>query len=527
MKSTILLIIIVIVSTIFIITGCYYSDKNITQRAQLWSAKETGPITVLTIDSLLYTLDSYSLTDSMLIGFGKLQKNKVPSPFIGKIKLSDIKYIHAREIEFLKSIVAIGGIAAVGSLVISNLNGMDGALVTEQITHYPEYSGGGSSCPYIYSWNGDRFILDGEAFGIAFGKSLELSTSSVLTSLKNDNDILKIKIANERPETHHINKIELMGVEAEMNATVHLDKFNNAWCTYNPIIPMAAKDNTGKDILEKVRYVDNEYWESNNIPTVTSSNFDDIIEFNFINHQKDASLIITAINTEFSQVVFKNVFDFLGDQSLAFMQSVENDPEMIDALKKWIVESSLKVSVWNGKEWKQVGSLHPEATAVPFSRIVRINGDDIHSDTIKVKLTCLADVWKLDGIRIDWTPTQQLKQKSVKMISAIGPNQADFSSQIANSDEKYAVLLPPESIELNYEAIKPANNKKMVYIINAQGYLHEWFPPKNSPQSNLSNISIPATQRIDYLKSLLQNKSIFLPPIYSQWEQTKTVINKN
>ncbi|MBA4312380.1 MAG: hypothetical protein C0417_07095 [Chlorobiaceae bacterium] len=63
--------------------------------------------------------------------------------------------------------------------------------------------------------------------------------------------------------------------------------------------------------------------------------------------------------------------------------------------------------------------------------------------------------------------------------------------------------------------------------MNAQGYLYEWFPPKDSLQSNFSNFSIPEAQRINYLKNLLKNKSIFLPPIYAEWEQTKTVINKN
>ncbi|MBI5022338.1 MAG: hypothetical protein HZB59_12960 [Ignavibacteriales bacterium] len=521
MKSTLLLIFLGIVLITFGITGCYYSDKNITQRSQLWSAKETGPITVLTADSSLYTLDSYTLTDSTLIGIGKIRKKEVPSLFHGNIKLTEIKYIHARESDFLKSIIAVGGIAAVGSLVISNLNGTNGATVTEDIRHYPEYSGGGSSCPYIYSWNGNRFILDGEAFGIAFGKSLELCTSTVLSSLKTENKLLKIKISNERPETHYINKIELTGVETNMNAAVHLDEFNNAWAIYTPVIPLSASDNTGKDVLEKVLYVDNEYWESNNIPTVTSSNFDDIIELNFINHRKDASLILTAINTEFSQVVFKNVFEFLGDQSLSFLQSVENNPEMINSLQKWIVESSMKVSLWNGSEWKQVGLLHPEATAVPFSRVVRVNGGEIKSDTIKIQLSCLADVWKLDRIQIDWTPTQQLIPKSIKIISAIGPNQTDYSAPLAEVDDNYTVLLPPESIELNYEAIKPETNKKMVYILGAQGYLHEWFPQNISDQSYLTNLQIPAVQRIDYLNILLGNKSMFLPPIYAEWAETK------
>jgi hypothetical protein len=509
-------------SIILVMAGCY-STKNITTRTELWSPKETGPITILTKDSLLYQLDSYSLVESTLSGTGIVKKDGAGSPFRGNILLTNIEYIHAIEGDFLKSIIAVGGIAAVGSIAIGNLKGSDENTVNEQIGYYSPYSGGGggSSCPYIYSWTGDRYVLDAEAFGIAFGKSLEISTSSVLTSLKNDNDILKIKIANERPETHYINKVQLMSVETDINTSVFLDQFNQAWPIYSLKPPEEARDNLGIDILDKISIVDDIYWESNNLPSLVNSTFKDNIELKFINKHQDVSIIITGINTEFSQVVFKNVFDFLGDQSLSFMQAVENDPEMINSLKNWIDESSLKVALWNGNEFTQVSNLHAEATAVPFSRVIRLSTKDIADDTIKIRLSCLTDVWKIDGIQIDWTPVQYLTKKPATLISALSKKYKDISDKISVSDNQYLVLLPPESIELIYNSEKSADNKKLVYILNAQGYLYEWFPPASGKATNALSLSIPSSYKVGYIKNLIRNKSLFLPPIYSQWIQIR------
>lgn len=177
----------------------------------------------------------------------------------------------------------------------------------------------------------------------------------------------------------------------------------------------------------------------------------------------------------------------------------------------------MKVKIWNGKNYQEAGKLHAEATKVPFTKLIRLNTGEIEEDTIKVILTCLKDVWKIDAIGIDWTPVQHLIQKPVKHISMIGPDGKDVSTQLAISDNNYSVLLPPESIELRYKAEPLSNGKKIVYILHAQGYLYEWFPTGNSQNSTLTNILIPEQMRIEYLKILLESKSVFLPPIYSEW----------
>ena len=515
MISRIILGLAFVAASSVLYNGCTTTEK-ITHRYQLANPVETGSITVLTKDTIQYELENYRLTDSLLIGKGTSEKSGRRLFFDGTIRISDIVYIQARGTSFWKGLLVAGAVGIFGITAISSLSGADQLYVKEIIS-------GGSSCPYIYSWNGDRYVLDAEAFGIAFGKALEMNSCSVLPSLKEKDSLIKIKFANERPETHYINSIRLHAAEVDEGAMACIDAHNTLWPIYHPSPPIGAVDQSGNEILKKISSVDQIYWETNVTMISPLSNFEDVLDVSFANSSsgEKGSLIITAINTDFSATVFKNVFEFMGDQSLAFMYAVENDPEMINTLKQWTEESSLKAFFWDGEKWITIGTIHPEATVTPFSKLIRFTIGKFTGDTIKIRLTGLADVWKIDAVQMDWTPVKPLKSVPVQLVSAIDPGNKEVSSALAFPDNNYVTLLPPEEIELTFKSIIPSSGKKVVYAISAQGYLYEWMPDIRDRNISSQKILVPENQRIQYIKDLVQQRSLFLTPIYAEWAQLR------
>jgi hypothetical protein len=512
--STILLL----VGLLLLQEGCTES-KEVTRRSELNNPSETGTIWVLTKDSTLYVLSKYTLRDSLLIGVGSAERQGMRRSFSGELSLSRIQYIQSCNTNVFRTLVAAGAVAFVGATAVSYLNGSTGFNVNEKVaTYYPPI---GESCPFIYSWDGKQYVLEGEAFGVALGKALELRTSTILSSLRVDNSRVKVRITNERPETHYINSVDLLAVETDTSATAIADVNNVIWPVYKAVPALAASDLSGRNILDKVRARDRLYWESDLSPN--SSDFEDVIELSFSKPSsvQEGSLIVHAINTNLSEVIFKNLFEFLGDQSLAFMYAVEHDPETIATMRHWIEESSLKAFVWNGESWERIGLIYPEANVASFSRLIRFRTDNIKGDTLRIQLRALTDVWKLDAVNVDWTPVQPLKTREAPLLSAAGPGKRDVSAALRKADSEYVVVLPPEQIELTFRSVPLSPGKKITYALNAQGYLYEWFPEKKQEGRVALAKLIPEGEKIAYLKTLLKVKSLFLPPIYSEWRQAK------
>lgn len=518
---------LILLITIFLIEGCSTTNQ-ISKRSQLSDPIKTGTIYVFTKDSIIYEFKNYKITDTTLVGSGTKRKDGISNAYSGQLSLMDIKYIQAREFSFMKTLYAAGVCITFFRYSLSQLNVNEEFKINQHIYTYSPVGGGGGgggSCPFIYSWDGRQYHLEAEAFGIGFGKALELKTSSVLPSLKEDDGKLKIRITNERPETHYFNSVELVAIESDKSATVILDAQNVPWPVYLPSSPISAYDCSNNNILNKISQKDHIYWETDWKDNNIFTNIEDTIEIKFElpKGPKSGSLIIHSINTHLINAVYSKVFGFLGDDYLAFINAIDNDPEMISLIKQWIEECTLKAYVLKNGRWEKLGIVYPEANETPFSRIVRFDFEDNDEETLQIRLISVKDVWKLDAVQIDWTEVKPLESLPVKLISAIGPNGENSISQIQFADANYLTLLPPQKLELTFLPKAPPKNKKITYALNVQGYLYEWLQEERSNSRALPVNFIFEDSKIDYLKSLLKHKEIFLPLIYSEWKKIQSI----
>ncbi len=504
------------------IDGCVTTER-ITRRSELNNYK-TGIITVVMRDQTRYVLYEYSLSDSSLIGTGSLTKDGGLTSFHGSILLSDIHYIQTNSVNYMKALLVAGVSAFFVANFIAMLNdspvpSLQTTTITERY-YLPDPTG---SCPFIYSWDGVKYTREGEAFGIGFGKGLELTTCTILRSLKECDNELKVRITNERPETHFFNSVQLRAVETDTNALVFADCNNKLWQVYHPIEPISATDNSIKSVLNKISSHDNNFWESDLAQTSSNPKYEDVVDLSFPNpkRKKNGSLIIHAINTYLGYAIFQKTFEFLGDEAADFMIDVERDPELIANVRDWMTKAAIKVAVWNRNTWEKVGIVNLEEDVIPFAKLVRINTADTTSDSIKVRLTCLTDSWKIDAVQMDWSDAEPLRDVPLEIVRATSADNESIIPQLRAIDDSYYIMLPPDKMDLTFRPLKCLPGKKFQYALNACGYLHEWFPaPKENSQMMAVNF-ISSGSKSDYIKNLIKHEDIFLPLIYSEWFKMK------
>ncbi len=500
-----------------LISGCYVSEDIKTKNEFDKKSQTTSKFSILTKDSTKYFLHHPTLIDSIIKGKGWMEKGDVSEDFEGEIKLSDVLYIQADDASFWKSVAAIGVIGFLGYSAAAVFNNDKDGVGLNIV--YPS-SGGGGSCPFVYSRINSGYILEGEAIPMSLGKKLETETTNSLTHLTSGEKEISLMISNERPETHYINSVRLLKYDYKPGYKLLADENNLVWPAADEKAPVDAEDMNKHNILPQIETGDGHYWESDLSTAVTSREFTDrlVVTFPKEKQRSSASLIVKAINTRISDVLFRKVYDFLGDEILDFVNSAEHDPLVLSSLKSWMNEVSLKAFVWNKNKWEYAGLICAEATTVPFERLIRLDLKDIKTDDLTIKLEFMTDVWKIDRVSISFTETGSLEPAEIPITSA------DFSgSEVKNKlsvkDEVYQVLLPGDKIELKYYDNESTQNSH--YFLNVSGYIYEWYVKNPDASSDLLAFIPQGRSRMDLFRTILNNKNLLLPPVYDEWRKVR------
>lgn len=503
---------------IILMISCSFNSE-IRTFTELRDASFDGQLQIVALDSTVYYVENFTYSDSSIKILGRKKKFNHEIEYEGELQFGDLSYIQTSENYFIPSAVFLG----LNLFIIGNA----ASFLTEpteirpmiEITHP---SGGGSgSCPYVYSFNGESYILEGEAFGAALGKALETQTGIILRNLKSEGDKLKIKISNERPETHYFNNISFVAIETDLEEQLYSNN-KNSFSTVNSKTKIyRAYDNLNNEISNLLLEDDNNYWTSDLLSATTKADFEDqiFVDLNNINSTDSISFIISSINTEISNVVFAYLQTILGDEYVNFLLAAEKDEELIKILKEVLSRSALKIDVWDGQKWNYVDLIYPEANHVKFQKLVRLPVIKSQNNLMKLRLRSMCDVWKIDEISYGISKNTKFSVHKPELII--------FSSEVSNNfdlikeqDSEYLRLLPGQSIELEYKP-KSSNEKKITYAITIGGYLYEWIIDKRVfADKNQIDLEVNSPKVI-LVKELLKNMDAILPLIYEKWKIIK------
>lgn len=495
--------------------GCG-TTVQISDTASLTRPRTTGVISVYATDGAIYRLIDYDLRDSLLAGVGTVTRLGQCSAFQGSVLLDSIGYVEAHHRSVLKGALFVGAAGAV--IALADLSS-DGFNVTETAKHYPEYTGG-SSCPFIYSWAGDRRTLEGEAIAVALGRAAEMTTSTMLPAIEPDeHGRLRVTIANERFETHQLNRVEMVRYDVQPGTRLVLDESGTAWPVAACRRPVAAEDASGRDAMNPLRSPDGLFWESDLREVTPGSSFQDRLECTFVSPDLpgEVSLVVRAINTTLSGTITEFLDRLLGESWLAFVHAIEHDPEMIGIMRQWTADASLEVAVWDGRSWQTMGRVLPEANVVPFTRLVRCRVPAGAGDTLKVRLSSLTGVWRLDSVALDPQPSRSLPGTNLPLVEARSASTIDPAPSIASEDSAYETLVRGQQLEATFQDSPEPRRGSAAYALRVRGWLYEWqdLPPESSAEMLMG---VSAEDKIEYIKEMIGHKSLFLPPIYAAWK---------
>ena len=511
------------VAVLLAMCGCATSRK-LTSRGDLMSLDANQHITVYAQDARVYRLRTYALAGSDVRGWGTLSRQGDTSPFQGTIPFDQITAIETHSRSALKGFAVAGITALIVAYAIDGMDSHRGLQAREAVTYVgPTLCCGEGSCPYLYAWDGERYTLQAEPFGVAWGKALELTTLHVLPAVQEEKGVVRLRLTNEREETHHVNSIQLRAIHLGSAAGAVLDNEGRAWPVSHPVAPSTARDESGRDILDPIATADGRMWECDASSLTKGSGYRDVLEVTFARPRgaSAGSLVITGTNTALWTAVYSHLCRVVAGQTARLAHAIETDPELIGQLHDYLRDASLEALVWNGRAWKTAGAIQPEASAVAFTRALRLRIPDQAGDSVRVRLRSMADVWKIDAISAEWGDAEPLPMTPVDLLSAIGPSNEDLRDEIGADDGHYAILLPPDQVDLTFAAARPPAGGRVAYAVAGRGYLHEWEPRGADSGRTMVASWVPEEGRIEFLKELLKHRELALEPVYETWRAAR------
>ncbi len=139
------------------------------------------------------------------------------------------------------------------------------------------------SCPFVYSYGGNGYVLDAEPYGGATAPALKRTEWCGLQYLKETRGQYKLKITNEVDETQYTDELKLVVVDHPNRVAVVWDEWGGLHTVTAPVPPVKAMDGRGKDILSHVKDNDWVFWqtEESDVDPESQASLKDRLVFEF------------------------------------------------------------------------------------------------------------------------------------------------------------------------------------------------------------------------------------------------------
>lgn len=351
-----------------------------------------------------------------------------------KIPVNDILdiYVEKRDIDAGLTVLAVVGVI-VGLVALIFLI----ALATKQ------------SCPFIYSFDGNKYVFDGEPLGGAICDGLKRTDYSRLENLEVSENKFKLLIRNEADEIQYLDELKLIVVPHEENTYVTPNPEGEFFKYKNIMQPVSVTDENGNDCTAFFKDKDDIKWQTQ-MPFDTSfkgGTDRHTLKFKFPKPEnaKNALLFLNCGTALWGSYMIKAMLHLRGNKLDDWYANVNSGGNEIMKLYKFMEREELyflKVNLLEGDNYTQRTYIPASGPFIDEDKIVRLPLENVKGDYIEFIINPPAGFWKFDkvGIIYDYEIIEKNKIEELDAVYAIDQNGNDFRENIKGPDKKYYTM---------------------------------------------------------------------------------------
>ena len=396
------------------------------------------------------------------------------------IPLSDVQLVWVRTVNTLPTIainVGIVLIAMVGVVLIAGASFM---------SPIGGSSGGGggkgsgfmSSCPFIYSYDGEQYVFDAEPYGTAVCRGLKRTDYIEMDHLKTAGGQYKVLLTNQLNETEYTDELKLIAVDHPRGVMVVLDALGRVHTFARPSPPRRAFDQKGRDILPLIAQSDKLFWVTDpdaKDPAKVDDLRDELtFEFAKPAEARQAKLLVNAWTTMWSAEMADRFLELRGRTLPAWYDDVNRRGQEFSKAMNWFTNEELyllKVWVETKDGWKVRGVIPGGEPRLTKDKAIVLDIGDVPGDTLKVKLRPPVNFWMVNGLAVDYSRDLPVETAVISAVKATDQDGRDVRLVLAALDDDF--LATPNSggrAEIVFPAPPLKDGLDRTILLKAVGY---------------------------------------------------------
>ncbi len=402
------------------------------------------------------------------------------------IPLSEIQLVWVRRVDpgltFLANTVAAAGVVLVIVVI---------AAVATQSAVGEGYSS--ESCPFIYSFDGEQYVLDAEPYGAAICQALKRTEWASMDNLREVGGEYRVRVANELDETQYTDEIKLIAVDHSRGVKVAPDTMGRFHTFAQPVAPVRAYDQKGRDIRAFVSENDRSFWVSGvdgRDPEKDTDLRDELIlEFPRPAGAMRAKLLANAWTTMWGSVVAKNFLELRGRTLPEWYAEVNSRGPAYNQVLNWYMNEELyllKVWVETKDGWKVKGMINGGGPVVSKDKAYLLDIGDVKGGSLKIKLRPPVNFWMLNYLAVDYGEDTTVKATEISATKAVNGEGLDVLAKIAAADNDFLVAQDRgEWAEIAFPAPPLSAGLERTLFVKASGYYDIHLDATGEPQDEL------------------------------------------
>ncbi|MBW6489876.1 MAG: hypothetical protein K0B15_01660 [Lentimicrobium sp.] len=339
-----------------------------------------------------------------------------------------------------------------------------------------------SSCPFVYTFDGQSYTFMGEIYGGSIYSSLERDDYMPLPGFQPAGGKFTVKISNELLERQYTNLAQLIVVEHPEVTEVLMDKGGNVQTITSAVTPFSASSELETDYTGALAARDFGYYLFNDQNSDVREQNALIMSFKKPENAESGKLILNAKNSLWLDYIYGEFTKLFGTAYNRFAEKQKQIPAEKNI--QWMQDQGLVLSVYLETEngWQFVDYFDMVGPMAARDLVMPVDLSDVKSENVRMKLTCGQMFWELDYAAMDFTENIPVKIHYLDPATAVDEKGRDVTKLLLDTDNLY--LEQPEvgnEAVITWPEIKLTEGQDFTAFLHSRGYYEHIRDYKTKP----------------------------------------------